>query len=279
MVGRDPRLRQPARHQQLAQMPGVRPVVLRALLVPAQRARLRRLGEMHAARRPARSSSTTNRQPVVASNATSSSWPREPAQGTGAPPARSAGATRATRHLTGLGIDPLRGDLRPMLIQVPSRSPSRHLSFASNTARGQRSARPITYRGSRSALRIRMTGRAAGTRARLQRMSFDAAGRPPSPTAATPELLMPSLATSRSRRLSRRGAEPRDRIRVGQAAERAIGMPRRHASPHTTARSCFRPHPGVRGLSALRLLRLGPRQRRAGSVPWGSSGGPWRIPC
>ena len=37
-----------------------------------------------------------------------------------------------------------------------------------------------------------MTGRAAATRARLQRTSFDAEGRPPAP-AATPLLLMPSL--------------------------------------------------------------------------------------
>jgi len=47
MVGRDPRLRQPADHQQLAQMPGIRPIGLGALLVPAPRGRLRRLGQMH----------------------------------------------------------------------------------------------------------------------------------------------------------------------------------------------------------------------------------------
>jgi hypothetical protein len=46
MLRRDPALRQLADHQQLTQMPGVRTVGLRSLLVTAQRARLRRLGEM-----------------------------------------------------------------------------------------------------------------------------------------------------------------------------------------------------------------------------------------
>ena len=72
VVGPDPRLRQPACLKQLAQMPGVRPIVLGALLVPAQRAGLRRLGQMRTAP-TRRSSSTTNRQPVVASSAASNS--------------------------------------------------------------------------------------------------------------------------------------------------------------------------------------------------------------
>ncbi len=38
MLGRDPAIRQPAGHQQLSQMPGVRQVVLGALFVPPQRA-------------------------------------------------------------------------------------------------------------------------------------------------------------------------------------------------------------------------------------------------
>jgi hypothetical protein len=53
LVRRDPALRQPAGHQQLPQMPRVSAVVLRALLVAAQRARLRRLREMHPRADPA----------------------------------------------------------------------------------------------------------------------------------------------------------------------------------------------------------------------------------
>src|ERR1035441_268864 len=47
MIGRDPRLRQPPDHQQLPQMLRVSAVALRTLLVAAQRARLRRLSQMH----------------------------------------------------------------------------------------------------------------------------------------------------------------------------------------------------------------------------------------
>jgi 8-oxo-dGTP pyrophosphatase MutT (NUDIX family) len=51
-----------------------------------------------------------------------------------------------------------------------------------------------------------MTGRAAGTRARLQQMSFDAESRPPAPAATTtPLLLMPSLLIRQSRRRRAQG--------------------------------------------------------------------------
>jgi len=46
--GRDPRFGQPADHQQLAQVAGVGAVALGALLGPAPRGGLGRLGEMHA---------------------------------------------------------------------------------------------------------------------------------------------------------------------------------------------------------------------------------------
>src|SRR3954451_2054789 len=92
--GRDPRFRQPADHQQLAQMPGVGAIALRALLGPAPRRGLGRLGEMDARANGAPNSSTTNRQPVVASSATSSSWPPKRAANRRTA-ARSAGATRA----------------------------------------------------------------------------------------------------------------------------------------------------------------------------------------
>ena len=47
VIGRNPALRQPPGHQQLAQMLGVGPVALGVLLGAAQRAGLRRLSEMH----------------------------------------------------------------------------------------------------------------------------------------------------------------------------------------------------------------------------------------
>ncbi|HKG76260.1 MAG TPA: hypothetical protein VKA90_01960 [Beijerinckiaceae bacterium] len=84
VIGRNPGLRQPPDHQQLAQMPDVRPIVLRALLRTPQPGRLRRLGQMH----------HRTRQLVVASSATSSSRPRKRSMNRRTP-ARSAGATRA----------------------------------------------------------------------------------------------------------------------------------------------------------------------------------------
>ena len=62
------------------------------------------------------SSSTTNRQPVVASNATSSAWPRNRAKNRRTP-ARSAGATRALDTSPLDVSNPLGGDLRSMLIE------------------------------------------------------------------------------------------------------------------------------------------------------------------
>src|SRR5512132_3577274 len=74
VLGRDPRLRQPVDHHQLAQMPGVGPIGLGPLLRP-RRAAL----SAGSARRTwapiACSSPSTNRQPVVASTATSSRSP------------------------------------------------------------------------------------------------------------------------------------------------------------------------------------------------------------
>ena len=115
VIGRDPRLRQPADHQQLAQMPGVRAIALGALLGAAQRRGLRRLGQMHAGA-DRRSSSTTNRQPVVASSATSSSWPRNRSR-TAAPRLAVRRRHARARDLAGRGVDPLGGDLRSMLIK------------------------------------------------------------------------------------------------------------------------------------------------------------------
>ena len=115
VLGRDPRLRQPADHQQLPQMSGVRPVALRALLVPAQRRGLRRLREVHPRadavelldhEPPARRRFQRHLELLPAEAA------KEPAH---------AGAVRRRhprpRDLAGRRIDPLRGDLRSMLVK------------------------------------------------------------------------------------------------------------------------------------------------------------------
>ena len=94
VIGRDPRLRQPPRQQQLAMMAGVRAVGLRTLLIPTKRRRLRWLGQMHH-RIHRRSSSTKNRHPVVASSATSSCWPANRARNRRTPARSAAGVTRA----------------------------------------------------------------------------------------------------------------------------------------------------------------------------------------
>jgi hypothetical protein len=92
VIGRNPRLRQPPGQQQLAVMAGVRAIGLRAPLGPAPRRGFRGLGQMLSAP-TARSSSTRNRQPVVASSATSSSWPANRSRNRRTP-TRSAGLTR-----------------------------------------------------------------------------------------------------------------------------------------------------------------------------------------
>ena len=63
-----------------------------------------------------RSSSTTNRQPVVASNATSSSRPRKRDKPLAHGRAIRRRHARAL-HLAGVGVDPLAGDLSSMLIK------------------------------------------------------------------------------------------------------------------------------------------------------------------
>ena len=89
--------------------------LLARLLVPRRAAVS--AGSARCTRAPvAWNSSTTNRQPVVASSATSSSRSRKRSANRRTP-ARSAGATRAARHLTGRRVHPLGGDLRSMLIQ------------------------------------------------------------------------------------------------------------------------------------------------------------------
>jgi hypothetical protein len=115
VIRRDPRLRQPRDHQQLAQMPGVRAIVLGALLVPPPRGRLRRLSQMHHGAHPAqlldheppaRRRLQRDLELLVAEAL------NEPAD----PGAIRRRHTRA-RDLPGRRIDPVGGDLRSMLIE------------------------------------------------------------------------------------------------------------------------------------------------------------------
>ena len=168
-------------------MPGVHPVGLRPLLVAAQRAGLGRLGEMHpGAHRP----QLLDHEPPPGRRLQRhfellATKPRqEPTDGL---PMRRRDPRPG--DLARVGVDPLRGDLRTMLIQ--SHHDRHHFSSRPTRRAGSVQPDPSHSVSQRSALRVRMTGRAAGTRARLQRMSFDAEGRPPAAT--TPLLLMPSL--------------------------------------------------------------------------------------
>src|SRR5450755_2021430 len=177
----DPRLRQAADQQKLPQMAGVSPIGLRALLRTPQPARLRRLGQVHPSADPLE---LLGHEPP----------PRRCLQRNleippGEPLEELADRSAVCRHhppardLTARKLDPLRGDLRPVLIkphhdrQPPSRlpSPARRstLQLPPGLRREQRPARPIAYLGPRSVPPIRMAGRAGGYRARLL-VPFDA---------------------------------------------------------------------------------------------------------
>jgi hypothetical protein len=115
VIGRDPRLRQPRDHQQLAQMPGVGAIVLRALLRPPQPRGLRRLRQMNHRADAAQlldheppAGRRLQRHLKLAATETRHELPY-----------RRAIRRRHARalHLTGLGIDPLAGDLPSMLVK------------------------------------------------------------------------------------------------------------------------------------------------------------------
>jgi hypothetical protein len=115
VIGRDPRLRHSREHQQLAQMPRVRAVTLGALLVPAPRRRLRRLGQMHA--RADRAQLLHHKPP--AGRRLQRHLRLATAEAIQEPRHRFTMRRRDPRpaHLTGLGIDPLGSDLPSMLIK------------------------------------------------------------------------------------------------------------------------------------------------------------------
>jgi hypothetical protein len=115
MVRRDPRLRQPRDHQQLAQMPRVRAITLGALLVAAARAGLRRLGQMRPA---ADRADLLDHEPPTRRRLQRDVQVRatEPLQ---EPPHALAMRRRDPRpaDLAGLDLEPVRGHLPSMLIK------------------------------------------------------------------------------------------------------------------------------------------------------------------
>ena len=115
VIGRDPRLREPAGHQQLPQMPGVRTVALRALLAPPQGRGLRRLGQVHPRadrvkllddEPPARRGLQRHLE-LLASEAANELVNTSPV----------SGRHPRARDLAGGRIDPVGGDLRSMLVK------------------------------------------------------------------------------------------------------------------------------------------------------------------
>ena len=265
VLGRDPRLRQPVDHQQLAQMPGVRTIGLRALLVALAGARLRRLGQMHLRADPAQlldheppPGRRLQRHLELLAGETLKEPAHAGAIGRRHPPAR---------HLAGRRVDPLRGDLRPMLIQAhhdrhpPTPFPSPP-SASSTTRAVTRAASSPTHRIPWITVGppIRMAGRAGCNRARLRPMPFDAEARPPSPRPhANPD--MTSFVC--------RGASPR-RGRVSVCAASATQCPAVFASSWLALGPERARIPLTRG----RPDRLG-RQRQADGPPqraWHGSG-------
>ena len=122
MGGRDPRLRQPLRHQQLAQMAGVGAVGLCALLVSPQRARLGRLGQM---RHSTDRGELLDHEPPARGGLQSNLELPAPKPGK-EPPHRLPVRRRDTCacDLAGRRVKPLRHDLRPVLIKPHHDHPS-----------------------------------------------------------------------------------------------------------------------------------------------------------
>ena len=115
VVGRNPRLGQPADHHQLAQVAGVGAVGLGALLGAAPRGRFGRLGAVHL--RPDRAQLLDDEAPPGRGlqrrlESPAGELGQEPAD-VGALGGRDTGPT----DLAGLGVDPLGRDLRTVLIE------------------------------------------------------------------------------------------------------------------------------------------------------------------
>src|SRR3954467_7632734 len=193
MRGWDPRLGQPADHQQLAQVPSVRAVALGALLGPPPGRGLGGLGEMHPR---ADLPQLPDHEPPPPRG------PHRPPQLLPAKAAENPPYVRAMsrreprpRDLAGRRIDPLGSDLRSMLIQSPhDRNPGPPGSQAS----------------------------AAQRRARAHEVPTRKPGRPR--TAAGPPLHTPSLSTPAASEVARRARRKGDAaILLLSAGEAGIG--------------------------------------------------------
>ena len=116
MVRRDPRLGQPSDHQQLATWRASARSLLARFLFPRRAAVS--AGSARCTTAPTRrNSSATKRQPVVASSADLELLTTEPLRELAhASPVRRRDPR--SRDLTGVGVDPLCGDLRSVLIQT-----------------------------------------------------------------------------------------------------------------------------------------------------------------
>jgi hypothetical protein len=115
VIGGDVGLRQPPGHQQLTQVPRVRAIGLRALLVALERARLGRLGQV---RLSADRDEFLDHEPPARRGFQSHLEMPALKPGKEPPHATSIGGNHArARHLTSLRVQPLRSDLRAVLIK------------------------------------------------------------------------------------------------------------------------------------------------------------------
>jgi hypothetical protein len=115
MIGRDPGLRQPADHQQLAQQPGVRTVGLGALLAPAPLSSLSRLSQVRTG---------PDRVQLLDDEAPARRRLERHLELLATEPRKEPSHALAVRRhdprpteLPGLSVDPLSRDLRPMLVK------------------------------------------------------------------------------------------------------------------------------------------------------------------
>ena len=148
--------------------------VFARFFLPFSAAGLGRLGQMHLRADPLRAP-----RPRTASPSSPPTRPRDPRPAKRAKELPHPGTVRRrdprARDLAGDRVDPLRRDLRPMLIQThhdrhqttSPRQPRRR----STRRQRQPGTQPIAYREPRSVPPVRMAGRAAAIRARLQRRS------------------------------------------------------------------------------------------------------------
>jgi hypothetical protein len=130
MIGRDPGLRQPSDHQQLPDVLSISPIALGALLVPAPGRGFGGFGEVHDRVNPAQ---LVGDEPP-AGRCLQRNLELPAAELLTEPPHPSPIRWRDPRahHLAGIGIHPLRGDLRTVLIQTHH---DRHLQTLSLPAR------------------------------------------------------------------------------------------------------------------------------------------------